>query len=57
MDMTNVFDKLIALQEILAEKYEIESKIENAPKDLGLQDGSNEGRIYQYKHSLRRGKG
>ena len=38
MDMTNVFDKLIALQEILAEKYEIESKIENAPKDLGLQD-------------------
>ena len=38
MDMTNVFDKLIALQEILADKYEIESKIENAPKDLGLQD-------------------
>ncbi len=38
MDMTNVFEKLIALQEILAEKYEIESKIENAPKGLGLQD-------------------
>lgn len=38
MDMTNVFDKLKALQDILADKYEIESKIENAPKDLGLQD-------------------
>ena len=35
MDMTNVFDKLKALQDILAEKYEIESKIDNAPKDLG----------------------
>lgn len=38
MDMTNVFDKLKALQDILADKYEIESKIENAPKDLGRYD-------------------
>lgn len=38
MDMTKVFDQLKALQGILAEKYEIESKIENAPKDLSLQD-------------------
>lgn len=38
MDMTNVFDKLKALQDILVDKYEIETKIENAPRDLGLQD-------------------
>ena len=38
METTNVFEQLKILQDILAEKYEIESKIEDAPKDLGLQD-------------------
>lgn len=38
METTNVFEQLKILQDILAEKYEIESKIENAPKDLSLQD-------------------
>lgn len=38
MNMANVFDRFKALQDILAEKYEIESKIENAPEDLDNQD-------------------
>ncbi len=38
METTNVFEQLKILQDILAEKYEIESKIEDAPKDLSLQD-------------------
>jgi len=39
MQMTEVLDKLKKLQDILAEKYELESKIESLPKTL---DGSNE---------------
>lgn len=38
METTNVFEQLKILQDILAEKYEIESKIEDAPNDLSLQD-------------------
>ena len=38
METTNVFEQLKIFQDILAEKYEIESKIEDAPKDLSLQD-------------------
>lgn len=39
MDMAIVLDRLKVLQDILAEKYEIESRIENAPKDLSSRDG------------------
>ncbi len=38
MEMTDVFDKLQMLQDILAEKYEIESKIDDSPKLLNSQD-------------------
>ncbi|MFI3257329.1 MAG: C4-type zinc ribbon domain-containing protein [Spirochaetales bacterium] len=36
--MTEIFDKLKLLQEILAEKYEIEREIEDSPKKLSTQD-------------------
>lgn len=36
--MTEVFDKLKSLQEVLAEKYSLEAKIEDAPKQLGSRD-------------------
>jgi predicted nucleic acid-binding Zn-ribbon protein len=38
MVMTEIFEKLKSLQDILAEKYEIEGKIEEAPKRLGAQE-------------------
>jgi uncharacterized protein len=38
MVMTEVFDKLKSLQNILAEKYALEKKIEDAPKQLSAQD-------------------
>ncbi|MBO5137295.1 MAG: nucleic acid-binding protein [Spirochaetaceae bacterium] len=38
MEMTDVFDKLKTLQDILVEKYSIETKIEEAPKALVAQD-------------------
>lgn len=36
--MTEVFEKLKTLQDILAEKYRLEAKIYNAPKDLLTQE-------------------
>lgn len=36
--MTEIFDKLRTLQDILAKKYEIEKKIEDSPKKLTAQD-------------------
>ena len=38
MEMTDVFEKLKMLQDILVEKYAIEQKIEEAPKTLSAQD-------------------
>ena len=38
MVMTEVFDKLKDLQDVLAEKYELESKINDSPKQLLSQD-------------------
>lgn len=38
MEMTEIFDKLKTLQVILGRKYELESKIQEAPKQLGSQD-------------------
>ncbi len=36
--MTEVFDKLKSLQDILVKKYDLEKKIDEAPKQLGSQD-------------------
>ncbi len=38
MVMTEVFDKLKALQDVLAEKYSLEAKINDSPKQLSSQD-------------------
>lgn len=38
MVMTEVFDKLKELQAVLAEKYSLEDKIEDSPKQLSSQD-------------------
>jgi predicted nucleic acid-binding Zn-ribbon protein len=38
MVMTEVFDKLKSLQDILAKKYDLEKKIDEAPKQLDSQD-------------------
>lgn len=38
MVMTEVFDKLKALQDVLAEKYSLETKINDSPKQLSSQD-------------------
>ncbi|MCR5290856.1 MAG: nucleic acid-binding protein [Treponema sp.] len=38
MVMTEIFDKLKSLQDVLAEKYALETKIEDAPKQLTAQD-------------------
>lgn len=38
MEMTEVFDRLKELQSILAEKYSLKAKIEDAPKQLSSQD-------------------
>ncbi|QTQ13931.1 nucleic acid-binding protein [Treponema parvum] len=38
MVMTEVFEKLKSLQDILVKRYEIEKKIEEAPKQLGAQE-------------------
>ncbi|MFA6856929.1 MAG: C4-type zinc ribbon domain-containing protein [Treponema sp.] len=38
MVMTEVFDKLKNLQSILVKKYDLEKKIDEAPKQLGSQD-------------------
>ena len=38
MVMTEVFDKLKSLQDILVKRYELEEKIEDAPKQLSSQD-------------------
>lgn len=38
MVTSEIFDKLKSLQEILAKKYDIESKIEESPKQLVVQD-------------------
>ena len=38
MEMTEVFDKLKELQDVLAEKYSLQSKIEDSPKQLSSQD-------------------
>src|SRR5574344_1942507 len=37
MVMTEVFDKLKDLQDVLAKKYDLEAKIEEAPKQLDSQ--------------------
>lgn len=38
MDMTDVFDRLKTLQDILSEKYSIEAMIDESPKKLSAQD-------------------
>lgn len=38
MEMTEVFDKLKSLQEVLVEKYDLEKKIVSSPKQLDSQD-------------------
>ncbi len=38
MEMTEVFDKLKSLQDVLVEKYDLEKKIESSPKQLDSQD-------------------
>ncbi len=38
MEMTDVFEKLKSLQDILSEKYRIENQIEESPKKLTTQD-------------------
>lgn len=38
MANTDIFDKLKKLQDILVSKYELEAKIEDAPKHLGAQE-------------------
>lgn len=38
MVMTEVFDKLKDLQDVLAEKYDLEAKINDSPKQLSSQD-------------------
>jgi uncharacterized protein len=38
MVMTEVFDKLKTLQDVLAQKYSLEAKIDDAPKQLNTQD-------------------
>ena len=38
METTDIFEKLKSLQVILARKYELEAKIDEAPKQLGTQD-------------------
>jgi hypothetical protein len=38
MVMTEIFDKLKSLQDVLAKKYDLETKIEEAPKQLSAQD-------------------
>ena len=38
MVTTEVFDKLKELQDVLAEKYSLEAKIEDSPKQLSSQD-------------------
>jgi len=45
MEMSVVFEKLKALQDILSEKYSIEALIDEAPKSLSTQDES----LYQRK--------
>ncbi|MBQ4378216.1 MAG: nucleic acid-binding protein [Treponema sp.] len=37
MEMTEVFDKLKSLQDILVEKYDLEKKVESSPKQLDSQ--------------------
>ena len=37
-EMTEVFDKLKSLQDVLVEKYDLERKIEASPKQLDSQD-------------------
>ena len=36
--MVEVFDRLRELQEVLAEKYDLQTQIEEAPKELSSQD-------------------
>ncbi len=38
LDMTKVFDNLEKLQVVLSEKYQIQAKIEDVPKQLGAQE-------------------
>ena len=38
MEMTEVFDKLKSLQDVLVEKYDLEKKIDASPKQLDSQD-------------------
>ena len=38
MEMTEVFDKLKSLQDVLVEKYDLQKKIESSPKQLDSQD-------------------
>ena len=38
MEMTEVFDKLKSLQDVLVEKYDLVKKIESSPKQLDSQD-------------------
>ncbi|MBQ0052752.1 MAG: nucleic acid-binding protein [Treponema sp.] len=39
MEMTEVFDKLKNLQNVLVEKYDLEQKIDKSPKQLDTQNG------------------
>lgn len=38
MEMTEVFDKLKSLQDVLVEKYDLEKQIATSPKQLDSQD-------------------
>jgi len=38
MTTTDIFDRLKELQDILVQKYDLEARIEDAPKQLGTQD-------------------
>ncbi|MCR4940644.1 MAG: nucleic acid-binding protein [Treponemataceae bacterium] len=38
MEMTEVFDRLKSLQDVLSEKYSLEKKIDESPKKLSVQD-------------------
>ena len=38
MEMTEVFDRLKSLQDVLSEKYSLEKKIDESPKKISVQD-------------------
>ena len=54
MEMTEVFDRLKSLQDVLSEKYSLETKIDESPKKLSVQDEllSKLKREYIEKHAV-----